>query len=203
MSDGVDGSEQASDAFTFGDVAARSRRLGHIHHAGTLVHGQQKDSDTGQPLVNLSRGGEAVENRHSDVENHEVRAQLRDLFQGFQPVGGFAANFKAARLQNSSYTSTQRLMVIYNQNSQSTRSIPSPRGEAARLRVSKLYGDFPRDNPVDTLQGIPHATYREMEDFSYKSLAAGVSYWLATFSQMRDMRARWVMPAVALAEQAG
>jgi hypothetical protein len=128
VSDGVDGAEQASDAFTFRDVAARSRRLGHVHHAGTLVHGQQKDSDTGKPLVNLSRGGEAVENRHRNVENYQIWTQLCDLFQGFHPVGGLSANLKAARLQNRPDTSTQRLMVIYNQDSQSTLSFPSLRG---------------------------------------------------------------------------
>jgi hypothetical protein len=160
VGDRVYGAQQAGDAFTFRNVAPRSRRLGHVHHAGALVHGQQKDSDTRKPFVNLSRGGEAVKNRHRDVENYQIWTQLRDLFQGFQPIGGFSAHFKAARLQNGSHTGTQRLVVVYNQDSQSTLSFPSLRGEAARVRASRLYGGFPRDNPVDTLQGIHHATCR-------------------------------------------
>lgn len=133
MGDRVYGAQQAGDAFTFRNVAARSRRLGHVHHAGALVHGQQKDSDTGKPFVNLSRGGEAVENRHRNVENYQIWTQLCDLFQGFQPVGGFSAHFQAARLQNGSDTGTQRLVIINNQDSQSTLSFPSLRGEAARF----------------------------------------------------------------------
>lgn len=153
MSDGVDGSEQPSDAFTFRNVAPRSRRLGHVHHAGALVHRQQKDSDTGKPFVNLSRGGEAVENRHRNVENYQIWTQLCDLFQGFQSVGGFSAHFKAARLQNGSHTCAQRLVIINYQDSQSTLSFPSLRGEAARFAQLDYTAAF-----LGTIRWIP---YRE------------------------------------------
>jgi hypothetical protein len=114
VSYGVDGSEQASDAFTLRHVAARSRGLGHIYHAGALVHGQQKNSDTRETFVNLSRRAEAVKNGHRNVQNHEVWTQLRNLIQRFQSIGGFSANLKPARLQNRPNSRTQRLVVVYN-----------------------------------------------------------------------------------------
>ena len=151
MRDRVYGAQQPGNAFTFRNVAARSRRLGHVHHAGALVHRQQKDSDTGKPFVNLSRGGEAVENRHRNVQNYQIWTQLCDLFQGFQSVGSLSANFKAARLQNGSNTCTQRLMIVNYQDSQSTLSFPSLRGAAARFALLDYTVAF-----LGTIRWIPY-----------------------------------------------
>jgi hypothetical protein len=104
VSDSVHGTDQARDAFAFRDVAARSRRLRHVHHAGALVHGQQKYPHTGKALGNFSRSGKTVENRHGDVQDHEVRPQLGSLFESFQAIRGFPANLKAPRFENRTHT---------------------------------------------------------------------------------------------------
>ena len=47
IGDGVDGLEQPSNTFAFGDITAGAGRLRYIHHAGTLVHRQKKNSRFG------------------------------------------------------------------------------------------------------------------------------------------------------------
>ena len=46
--------------------------------------------------MDFARGAEAVQNRHGDIQNDQVRPELQSLGESFLAVGGFPANLKAA-----------------------------------------------------------------------------------------------------------
>jgi hypothetical protein len=52
-------------------------------------------------------------------------------------------------------------VIVNNQDSQIDTFISQPEGGGCTLRAIRLYGGFPENNPVDTLQGIPHANVAE------------------------------------------
>jgi hypothetical protein len=60
------------------------------------VHGEQEDADSREALMDFARGAEAVQNRHGDIQNYQVRPELQSLGESFLAVGGFPANLKAA-----------------------------------------------------------------------------------------------------------
>lgn len=68
------------------------------------MHGQQENPDTWEAFGNFSRGAETIQNRHGDVQDDQIRAQLSGLFKSFLSVRGFAADFDAARFKDRADT---------------------------------------------------------------------------------------------------
>jgi hypothetical protein len=62
--------------------------------------------------VNFARGAEPVQDRHSDVQDDEVRAQLERPGESFLPIRGFSANLNAAGFQDSPYPRPERFMIV-------------------------------------------------------------------------------------------
>jgi len=54
--------------------------------------------------MNFAGGTEAVEDRHGDIQDDQVRPELQSLGESFLAIGGFPANLKAARLQDRAHT---------------------------------------------------------------------------------------------------
>lgn len=100
LGDGVHGLQYASDAFALRYVSERAGGFGDIHHARALMHGEQEDADSREALMDFARGTEAIQNRHSDIQNDQVRLELQSLGESFLAIGGFPANLDAACLEH-------------------------------------------------------------------------------------------------------
>jgi len=64
--------------------------------------------------VNFPRRAKAVQHRHRDIQNHQIRSKLKSSCQSFLPVVGFSADLKTMGFQNGAHPCTQRFVVIYN-----------------------------------------------------------------------------------------
>ena len=77
MSDGVDRFQQSRYPLALGHVSSRAGRLGDVYHAGAFMHRKQKYAYAGETFVNFPRCGEPVQHRHGDIQNHQIRFQLK------------------------------------------------------------------------------------------------------------------------------
>lgn len=62
--------------------------------------------------MNFAGGTEAVEDRHGDIQDDQVRPELQSLGESFLAIGGFPANLEAARLQDRAHTRPQSFMIV-------------------------------------------------------------------------------------------
>jgi hypothetical protein len=77
------------------------------------MHGQNQDFRFRGELVNLPRGFDAVQKRHGDVKNGDVRLELASLLDGFAPIPGFRTHFPSAPgLQKGAESSAHDLVII-------------------------------------------------------------------------------------------
>jgi hypothetical protein len=80
------------------------------------VHGQQKNADAGEELMNFPRGAETVEHGHGDIQDDHIGPELQSLGQGFLAVGSFPTNVDPPRFQHGAHTRPESFVVIYDQN---------------------------------------------------------------------------------------
>jgi hypothetical protein len=66
--------------------------------------------------VQLARGVQTIHAWHREVENDEVRAQLRSVFEGIQPVKGFASNLKARSFQQGADSGANGGVIVNNED---------------------------------------------------------------------------------------
>ncbi len=114
MSDGVDSFQEARNTLALGHVSLRTGRLRDVHHAGTLMHRQQKNTHAGKALVDFPRRAKAIKHRHGDIQNHQIRSELKSPEHCFLPVVGFPADLKTMVFEDGAHPRTQRFVVIYN-----------------------------------------------------------------------------------------
>jgi hypothetical protein len=110
---GVDGAEDDVAAFAFCDIAAGARGLGHINQIRAFMHREKQDGSTGGDLSDFARGGKAVDDRHSDIEDDDVRAEGLGLLNRFATVYGFAADLDTgARAKNGANAHAHGFMIV-------------------------------------------------------------------------------------------
>ena len=131
---GVDGGDEVAHGVTFQDVAEGARIDDFLNHLRRVVHGQHEDSGAGAAFANLPSGLEAVEVRHTDVEESDVGIEKDDFFDGVLAVSCFA-DYGPAKLglQQVSQTKANDFVVICqkqpkrDQGSPHVRSAPTLR----------------------------------------------------------------------------
>ena len=92
MSDGVNRLQQCGEALALPHIAACTGRLSNVNHVGTLVHGQQQDRHTRKLLADFTSSAKSVQDRHSDVEDNEVRPKLARFVESLTAICRFPAD---------------------------------------------------------------------------------------------------------------
>ena len=114
MRDGLDGFEDAADAFTFRYISTGARGLGNVHHAGAFMHREQQNSNPGHAFVDFPGSSKPVKNGHGDIKDDEVRVQLERHGQSFLAVGGFSTHLNTTRLQDTTHARPEGFMIVYD-----------------------------------------------------------------------------------------
>src|SRR5439155_15698968 len=92
-------------------------------HLVRIVQRKNQDTCMRIGLQYLPCGFEAVQRRHSDIENEHVRLELKRLLNGFAPVTRFAADLPfRLRLQQRDQSLSYYFMVVSNQNTENTHT---------------------------------------------------------------------------------
>ena len=86
---GVNGVEQSLVSFVLEDVAAGAGFDGLQEQVGGLVHSEDEDFGGGRGGANAADGPYAVEERHGDIEDDDVRFECQGFFDGVAAIGGF------------------------------------------------------------------------------------------------------------------
>ena len=114
MGDGVDSFQKARNTLALGHVSLCTGRLCDVHHAGALMHRQQKNTHAGKTFVDFPRRAKTVQHRHRDIQDHQIGSELKSPGQCFLPVVGFPADLKTMVFEDGAHPCTQRFVVIYN-----------------------------------------------------------------------------------------
>jgi hypothetical protein len=117
LAESVDGVEEDAIGFVFEDVAAGAGFDDLLDEVVGLVHGEDENFGGGRGFADMAGGFDAVEERHADVEDGDVRFVLRGFFDGVATVGGFGANLPAgSRFEESAEASADDGVIIRDQN---------------------------------------------------------------------------------------
>jgi len=57
------------------------------------MHGENQHSRLRNASKNLVRGFQAVQVRHSNIENHDIGPELQSLFYRLSPIASLSADF--------------------------------------------------------------------------------------------------------------
>lgn len=111
----MNGGEQRA-GFTFRDDFANSETLGLSKKLRRPVHGAEEDWQVGQLGRDLAGGGEAVHDRHREIEDYDVRLKLEGFRNRFGSVGGFE-DLVIWRFQNLMKGGPDQSVVVGDQDS--------------------------------------------------------------------------------------
>ena len=114
MGDGVDSFQKARNTLALGHVSLCTGRLCDVHHAGALMHRQQKNTHAGKTFVDFPRRAKTVQHRHRDIQDHQIRSELKGPGHCFLPVVSFPADLKTMVFEDAAHPRAQRFMIIYN-----------------------------------------------------------------------------------------
>lgn len=117
LAGGFNGGEEDAVGVVLEDVAAGTGLDDLLNEVVGFVHGENEDFGGGRGETNLPCGFDAVEERHADVEDGDVRFELGGFVDGIAAVGGFGADLPAgARLEEGAQTGTNDGVVIRDQD---------------------------------------------------------------------------------------
>src|SRR5579859_4032066 len=86
-------------------------------------------------LQQLARRIQTVQVGHADIDNNDVRIQLKGFLDCFATIAGFAAHFPAlVLLKQRAQTSAHDFMIVGQQNSESHNHCPLK----AELKIAKV-----------------------------------------------------------------
>src|ERR1700681_3630386 len=85
--------QQIPREILFHDVPSSPRSQGLTHHLRRVMLRNEQNFEPGSPLLDQSAGFNTIHSWHRNIEYDDVRLQTADLFQGFDPIGGFTNYF--------------------------------------------------------------------------------------------------------------
>lgn len=90
--DSIDSGEEDTVGIIFENVTAGASFDDLLNEVIGLVHSENEDFRGGSGSVDATGGLDAVEERHTDIEDGYVRLKLGGFFDGVSAVGGFGAD---------------------------------------------------------------------------------------------------------------
>jgi len=96
LAEGLEGVEEDAVGVILEDVAVSAGFDDLLNEVVGLVHGENEDFGGGRSFADLASCFHAVEERHADVEDGDVRFVFGGFFDGVAAVDSFGANFPAA-----------------------------------------------------------------------------------------------------------
>ena len=113
LTKGVHGGEEDAVGVVFEDVAAGASVNNLLNEVVGFVHGEDEDFDFGRRFVNAASGLDAVEERHADIQDDDMRLEFGGFFDGIATVGGLSADFPAVvRFEKGAETGANDGVVI-------------------------------------------------------------------------------------------
>jgi hypothetical protein len=115
---GIDGRDEDAVGAVFEDVAAGAGFDHLLNEIFGLVHGEDEDFGVGRRFANAASGVDTVEERHTNVEDRDVRFVLGSFVSSFAAVsGGFGANFPTGmRFNERAQPGANRRVVIRDED---------------------------------------------------------------------------------------
>lgn len=112
---------QFLNGLSLGHIALNADLSSLFHKLPALVHGQDNDGGLRGERANLPSCIQAVQHRHSDVEENQIRMQFLGFFDCLLAIGGFRANLEAFLSgKRRTHTLPDRFLIVRHQNSHNT-----------------------------------------------------------------------------------
>jgi hypothetical protein len=109
----IDRGEQDAVSVVLEDIAVRARLDDLLNEIIGLVHGEDENFRGGRRFADAPSSLDAIEERHTDIEDGDVGLALGSFFDGVAAVGSFGAHFPSGvRLEESTQTSADHRVVI-------------------------------------------------------------------------------------------
>ena len=115
--DGVDGLKEIGAKIGFGDEGLGAGGTGGADDFPALVHGEDENRSAGEGLADALGSGDAVEDRHGDVEHDEIRMEFDGLVDRFGAIRSFTDNFEVfAGFQERAEALANNFVIIRDQD---------------------------------------------------------------------------------------
>jgi hypothetical protein len=88
-----------------------------LRDCGSILNSEEDDFSRGGDSTDLAGSGEAVHDRHVDVEQNDVRFQLNDFVDGLLAILGIATDLKGMPIQKRTNGRPRSKMVIDDEDS--------------------------------------------------------------------------------------
>lgn len=95
LASGVDRSQENAVSVVFEDVGASAGVHDLLNEVVGFVHGEDKNFGFRGGSMDAASGFDAVEERHADIEDGDIRFDASGFFGGVAAIGGFGANLPA------------------------------------------------------------------------------------------------------------
>ena len=109
----------------FADEAAHANALRFFDDMRAFVHGIEENGNVGQQAMELDGSGKAAKDRHSHIENDEVRSERESFIDGFAAVAGFAADLNVVPGKQNGTNALADGIVVVGKSGYGSESILS------------------------------------------------------------------------------